>query len=423
MPSTSSPKRVLIVENAIGFGGSTVCAGRIIDACLQGGFEPVLLISYDGRGLEEKLPPEAVWRLDRCRMFRWGRSLRRWLAKQGQSVPRVVHSAAFSAVWYLLEWPCAILLARRIRRASIDVVHANNDLLNNRIAIVAGHLARATVISHQRGWQWRGQFGRRLSGWVSRFVAISRAVAEDLAQTVPDAAKTVQIYDGVDCHAISQGLAQAKGSDRFGVPADKLVIGMPAMLVSWKGQDLFLCAFARLAGKTKDVYAVVVGDSPDGDQAYRESLKRLAFRLGIADRVVFAPFCKEPGAALSAMDVVVHASLRPEPLGLAVLEAMAAGKAVVAANSGGVQETVVADQTGLLYPAGDDEALADCLRRLVEDPTLRANLGHQASKRARATFDLRFSQRKIVDLYHHELAAAPVRFRRRSSCPSEPCYS
>jgi glycosyltransferase involved in cell wall biosynthesis len=202
-----------------------------------------------------------------------------------------------------------------------------------------------------------------------------------------------------------------------------MVIGMPAMLIQWKGQDLFLRAFARAARGKDDIYALVVGDAPDGDGAYRDSLERLAGDLGVADRVVFASFCEEPARWLACMDVVVHASLEPEPLGLTVLEAMAAGKPVVAAGAGGVRETVLPGRTGLLYPIGDEAALADRLQRLIENPSLRAALGRRGADHVQTSFDLFVSRKKIVDLYHLNSVGARVTFDRKMPCRSEPCFS
>jgi glycosyltransferase involved in cell wall biosynthesis len=415
--------RVAVVENAIGYGGSTVCAGQILDACLRAGIEPILLISYDGRGVGKNLPADSVWQLERYRLFRWGRRLRRLGQGVGRRLPGVVQSVFFAVAWYLCEWPCALQLAARLRRNRVDIVHANNDLLNNRIAIAAGYLAGAVVISHQRGWQWPGRFSRSLAKKVRCFVAISQCVARDLARVVPDPSRIRQVYDGVDCAAIGVGLAQTAPSSRFGILPDRIVIGMPAMLVEWKGQDVFLRAFARLVGKRRDVHALLIGDAPHGDGAIRASLKRLVGELGIADRVEFGPFCKEPAEWLASMDIVVHASTRPEPLGLTVLEAMAAGKPVVAADAGGVRETVVPGRTGLVFPPGDADALADCLDRLVASPSLRATLGCSARQHVNTHYSLRLSQEGIVELYRSVVKDNRAEVCRKVICPSRPCYS
>jgi glycosyltransferase involved in cell wall biosynthesis len=82
------------------------------------------------------------------------------------------------------------------------------------------------------------------------------------------------------------------------------------------------------------------------------------------------------------MDISVHASIVPEPFGQVVVEAMAAGLPIVAADAGGPAEIVTHEVDGLLYPAGDIGALASLLRRLAADASLRARLGQGARRRA-----------------------------------------
>ena len=336
--------RVLVVENATGFGGSTVCAGRILAACSRTGYEPFLLISYDPRGIERSIRPGACWRLDAFRLYRWGRNFRTWYQR---ALPGPLQAAMFLLVFFLFELPCAFQLARRIRKMSIELVHANNDLLNNRIAIVAGRLAGARVISHQRGWQWSNGFCRLLARSVDLFIAISKAVADDLTRALPSASKIVQIYDVVDCQAIESEINTGEPQrKRPGIPTESRVLGMPGMFVPGKGQDLFLQAAAPILRGRADTYALVVGEAPDGATEPRKHLERLAAKLEISDRVVFAGFCFSPASLLSCMDVVVHASVQPEPLGLTVLEAMAAGKPGIAAGAGGIRETVIHEKTG-----------------------------------------------------------------------------
>ena len=95
-------------------------------------------------------------------------------------------------------------------------------------------------------------------------------------------------------------------------------------------------------------------------------------QLGVAERVLFAGFVDDIPSLLTDTDVVVHASVIPEPFGQVVLEGMAAGLPVVAAAAGGPLELIAHDVNGLLVPPGDRDALADQLRRLALDRALHA---------------------------------------------------
>jgi glycosyltransferase involved in cell wall biosynthesis len=160
-------------------------------------------------------------------------------------------------------------------------------------------------------------------------------------------------------------------------PRDEPMVGLVGRLAPWKGQHVFLDAFAR-AFPADGARARIVGDALFGEDGYRDSLHDQAVQLGIADRVEFRGFRPDVRAELAALDVLVHASVQPEPFGQVVVEGMAAGLAVIATDAGGPAEIVDRGRDGILVPPGDVEALAAGLRSLVEDPARRDELGRRA---------------------------------------------
>lgn len=154
-------------------------------------------------------------------------------------------------------------------------------------------------------------------------------------------------------------------------------IGMVGRLTSWKGQDVVLRAFAaaRAAGLDPSTRLRLVGAAHFGDdEAFERRLHELAAELGIADAVDFRGHRSDVVAEIAACDVVVHASTRPEPFGQVVIEAMALGRPVIAADAGGPAEVVTDGHDGLLVPPGDVEALASAMVRLTADREARARL-------------------------------------------------
>jgi glycosyltransferase involved in cell wall biosynthesis len=170
-------------------------------------------------------------------------------------------------------------------------------------------------------------------------------------------------------------------------PVDRRVNGGPmtygivGRLAPWKGQDLFLRAFAG-AFPDGPERAIVVGGSLFGEDDYVRELTRLAEMLGIAGRVEFRGFRADVWDELSHLDVLVHASTIPEPFGQVILEGMAAGVPVIAAGAGGPAEILEHGRTGILYEPNDGAALAGCMRRL-QDPALRERLGAAAREEVR----------------------------------------
>lgn len=160
------------------------------------------------------------------------------------------------------------------------------------------------------------------------------------------------------------------------LPASALVTTMVGRVQRWKGQHVFLTSAHRVLEEIPDAYFLVVGDALFGlDLEYRDELTDLVTRLGIADRVRFTGWRRDVPEILAASDIVVHASVLPEPWGNVLVEAMAAGKPVIASDAGGPREIVVPGGTGLLVPPGDAEAMAQAIIALARDPARREALG------------------------------------------------
>ncbi len=107
----------------------------------------------------------------------------------------------------------------------------------------------------------------------------------------------------------------------------------------------------------------------------RDGLVRHVEELELTDRVIFTGARTDVPDLLALADVVVHCSIRPEPFGRVVVEALAAGRPLVAADGGGVVEIVEPDRTGVLVPAGDASALAAAIGRVLDDPDAAAAMG------------------------------------------------
>jgi glycosyltransferase involved in cell wall biosynthesis len=159
-------------------------------------------------------------------------------------------------------------------------------------------------------------------------------------------------------------------------------VGMVGRLAPWKGQHVFLDAFAR-AFPDNSVRARIVGSAIFGEKFYEDRLHTQAETLGIADRVDFVGFTPEVEAELRRLDLLVHASVTADPLATVVLEGMAAGLPVISADDGGHAEHVENGREGLLFAPGDADALADALRRAASDRDLRVTMSEAGRQKAR----------------------------------------
>ena len=136
-----------------------------------------------------------------------------------------------------------------------------------------------------------------------------------------------------------------------------------------------------------------------------DELQALTRKLGLEDRVIYLGFRQDIADLMAASDIIVHASTLPEPLGLTPMEAQASGKPVVAVGAGGVLETVVDGETGLLVPARDSGAMADALLDLLRHPDHRRRMGVAGRTRAETLFNLNVNARRVQDVYRSLLEA------------------
>ena len=187
-----------------------------------------------------------------------------------------------------------------------------------------------------------------------------------------------------------------------------LRIGMVGRLDPWKGQHVFLDAFAE-AFRDGTEEAVVVGGTLFGADGYLAQLQRQVADLGVESRVDFRGFRDNVEKELGRLDVLVHASTIPEPFGQVVVEGMAVGLPVVATRGGGPSEVIDHGVDGLLYPPGDVEALAEVLRNLAADPSLRERLGEAARLRA-ADFTAERIAPQVMTVYRSALTSGGAGF-------------
>jgi glycosyltransferase involved in cell wall biosynthesis len=170
-------------------------------------------------------------------------------------------------------------------------------------------------------------------------------------------------------------------------PEGRPVIAIFGRLARWKGQDVLLRAAECLPGVT----LWIVGDAlfTGDDHAYAEELRAMAATLKAqGGDVRFLGFRSDIPALMKAADIVAHCSVAPEPFGRVLVEAMLAGKPLIASKAGGPTEIVADGTTGVLVPPGDHEVLATAIRQLVDSPSLRSSMGLAGRDRASQLYAL-----------------------------------
>jgi glycosyltransferase involved in cell wall biosynthesis len=306
-------------------------------------------------------------------------------------------------------------VSRRIRRLRPDVVHTIS-LKAGVYGAIAARLARAPVVWHLHD-RLEDDY---LPGPVVPLMRLLTRLLPN-ALLVPSAA-TLAAAGGPSRrrHAVIPNPVLAPHSGALPDPAPVFTVGMIGRLAAWKGQHLFLEAFAE-AFPGGPERAVVAGSAMFGELDYEEQLRALTTRLGLDDRVTFTGFVDDVEGLIGTLAGVVHASVTADPLNTVIAETLACGVPLIATAEGGHTEHVHDGRDCLLYPPGDVGALSSALRRVAGDPDLRRTLARNALETARA-FDPATAAARVDAFYREVIAGAPAtgsaarpRTRRTSS--------
>lgn len=216
-----------------------------------------------------------------------------------------------------------------------------------------------------------------------RFITVSCALAGEAARWGIDPGQVNVIYNGIDPAPFERAARVLSfTSERKGGREEEgsLLVGTVARMAPQKGLPHLLKAAALLAPQFPRMRFLLAGDGPD-----RPALRQLSRRLGLASRIAFPGYCDDLPRCLAAVDIFVLPSLA-EGLSIMLVEAMAAGCAVVASAVGGVPEVITGGVDGLLVAPGDPGALAAAVTALARDPARRRAMGRAAAAKVRRCF-------------------------------------
>jgi L-malate glycosyltransferase len=280
-----------------------------------------------------------------------------------------------------------VRLMRWLRRERIEILHCH-DLYANLFAAPWGRMARVpTVITSRRWLEPLPNRQLEIANWLMfrvghRVLANSPAVAESLVKTdgvSPAKVITLSNFVGEGAFAALPSTTKTQLRAEFGIPADAVVVGCIARLSPVKDHPTLLRAMNQLCRTWPQLHLILAGDGES-----RVDLERLATQLGIRDRVHFTGFRPHEPNLHHVFDVSVLTSLS-EGFPNSLVEAMAAGRPVVATAVGGNVDAV-RPETGFLVPAGAPSELASAIERLLSDDSLRLRMGAAARDVARREY-------------------------------------
>ena len=404
MTSTPRPLRVLHVITRLIIGGAqenTLLSVEGLDAMPE--YE-VTLVSGIDRGPEGDL-------LDRAE-----KTTRLVLLPElGRNINPIADAIA---LWKLY---------RIIREGRYHIVHTHSSkagVLGRVAAWMAGtplvvHTLHSLVFHEYQPWAvnklWRA-VKKVCAPITHHFISVSDIISQKaIAAGVDRPSKFTTVYSGMELDwFLNAKVDRAAIRREFGIPDDAPVIGKIARLFPLKGHDQLFDAAPEIVRRHPDVRFFLIGDG-----ILLDHLRNRAKEMGILENFVFAGLIRRERIPemLSAMDIVVHTSLR-EGLARVLPQALAMGKPCVSFDIDGAPEVVIPGETGYLVHPNDSKGLADALSRLLADPQLCAQMGEKGRARVDPAFRAETMVREIADVYemlaekHHERLLA---FERKAS--------
>ncbi len=386
--------RVLFVEASCGgvVGGSLTGLYHLIRGLDRSRFEP-LMVLYERKDIEAVLQVEEVpvYHVHRRRMPKEHGLLKYETyhrAKGAGAVRAVLQLGRHALRLAVEEAPSAARLACIIRRVRPDVVHLGNGVRANFDAILACWATRTPCVCHVKGFEKYSGRERWAARRVDALVCMTRAVAEHCERSGVRGRRTQVVYDALDEAAFTPQREPAAVRAELGIKNGAPCVGVVGNVQQWKGQAVLVEAMAQVRQTVPEARGLIVGGVHRSGAAYHGRLKERIRELELNESISVTGFRRDVADVISALDVVVHTSVRPEPFGRVILEGMLLGKPVVASAAGGVPELIRDGDTGFLTPPGDAAALAARLVPLLQDAGLRQQVGARAQRWARAAFSL-----------------------------------
>ncbi len=289
-----------------------------------------------------------------------------------------------------------------------DLIHSNGIKTHILTSLARIDLA---VVWHIHDYYGHRPFMASVLRWMSDRaalgIAISESVAEDAQKVLPQLSINV-IYNAIDTNYFqprpAQPLALSGIIDDPQQAVKPTRVGLVATFARWKGHEIFLEAAAMIMRDrpSLNVRFYIIGApiyDTKGSQFSEQELRQLASNLEISDRVEFLGFQDNIADVYLWLDIIVHASTKPEPFGLAIIEAMACGKPVIVARAGGAAELFVNDFEAVGIEPGDALALSVTIQYLICNSEQRQHLGENARKRVVKSFSQERLGKQLLQTY------------------------
>ncbi|MBL4903599.1 MAG: glycosyltransferase family 4 protein [Desulfocapsa sp.] len=302
--------------------------------------------------------------------------------------------------WLLfVTLPEAIRYYRIGRKNKVCLVHLNNILGGQLAGIWAAKMLGVPCVAHLRDFEEVDGVTKFYAKFIDSHIAISGAIKDNLLRLKIPEEKIDTIYDAIDLDDFNDQLSCDYLRQEFDVMNEGKLFGIFGRIIEWKGIKEFVHAAAIVIQSVPTAKAFVVGDCSDGEDGYLEEVRELIARYGLEQQIILTGYRKDIAALMGVMDVVVHASITPEPFGMVLIEGMAMAKPVVATRMGGPLDIVVDNETGFLVEPGNVVEMANAIHRLLSEKSLAAAMGASGKNRVATMFAKERYAQQVEEIY------------------------
>lgn len=282
-----------------------------------------------------------------------------------------------------------------IKKEKIDIVHARSRV-PAWIAYFACRVTRTVFVTTCHGYYKKHPFSY-VMGWAKRVIVPSNVIARRMIDDFNVPYDRIKLIPrSVDMERFEYLSPDKKRRDDFNV-------GIIGRLTPLKGHLHFIKAMAKVYRVTPKIKIWIVGDAPKSKDNYKEQVRVLVRRLGLAHCTEFLGVQHDIPAIMKQLDLLVLATTAQEAFGRVIVEAQAAGVPVVATSVGGVIDIIEDNKTGLLVPAADPQAMAGAIIKILEDKELARSLAENAYRRVKEKYNVELMVKNTLLLYQEAL--------------------
>jgi len=391
--------KVLYIDDSIGFGGAVKSLSLVLSSMPD--VEPILISSQNNDIIEKWFKGIKVYKSKTLIDYRLKERIVGWLEeKVSFELIRRLILKAIAFIGLIDDIRSIIHISWIAKKCKVELIHTNTGF--NSGGITAARILGMPCLVHFRGifTKKRGKGTLTAMSHTTHMIGVSNAVSKGVYEAGMPPDKITTIYDPVDMAAFDKYRSQrAEFRNCIGLKETDVAVGIFGRVIPWKGQLEFVYSALSAVRENRNIKAVIVGDESDGAPDYFNRIKDVINSSGCSENFILTGYQEDVERFYIAMDIVVHASIEPEPFGMVIPEGMAAEKPVIAADAGGPAEIVSPGIDGFLVPPGNIDKMAGAILELANNPDKRKIMGTNGYNKVKNLFTIPHIASQVDKVY------------------------